>query len=584
MLSTGLVQLFVGIGQLCCFWSAVGYESSDLLQQKCIWMVIRAAVNAAADLMDFGLNLRPNWCADMHTLDPLHSEAVLWPAVLNFGPLAGRLLVDDAICWSGLQAAFVICWKQICLPVVGRCSLCWLWNQLCCWCSFLMRALLALGSGVLQLLPSVVIPKNGFSALAGVVFPADLRWAASIDAVLHRIQRGRELPQDYQSPKQASHPQQNATQSVAALKSTEQAISQKSKRLTASTASMIITCDQSDATKSEAALKSTEQAISQKSNRPIASSASMSGQHQLAIKLISRCSTFNSKSSINQTPGQRRQGQKGPPGSAVQQQGLLSKTARQRHLQGLKTRSKALVPTVDEGGGKKPIPDQALVDFASPNAGASVDSPPVCGVNVLDDYDLDQQTCSARGMVSLVASQLIDSDPIRTSYATCSVSVGVVPEDVGALSDSGPIQTSLAECSSGSVGDVYEIDVAHSGSMNDKLGNVVTNNDHPELDEGAQYVADHAAGSIGVANSEEFGPIPRVDDSTPESISRITRKYSLAEVVEGSLIKAPSEFPDANSSPLPGCPVEGFEDPMVDVLNFLRGSFLNTPRLLLLPE
>ncbi|GMH30430.1 hypothetical protein Nepgr_032273 [Nepenthes gracilis] len=36
------------------------YESSDLLQQKCIWMVIRAAVNAAADLMDFGLNLRPN--------------------------------------------------------------------------------------------------------------------------------------------------------------------------------------------------------------------------------------------------------------------------------------------------------------------------------------------------------------------------------------------------------------------------------------------------------------------------------------------------------------------------------------------
>ncbi|GMH22112.1 hypothetical protein Nepgr_023955 [Nepenthes gracilis] len=60
MLSTGLVQLFAGIGQLCYFWSAVGYESSDLLQQKCIWMVIRAAVNAAADLMDFGLNLRPN--------------------------------------------------------------------------------------------------------------------------------------------------------------------------------------------------------------------------------------------------------------------------------------------------------------------------------------------------------------------------------------------------------------------------------------------------------------------------------------------------------------------------------------------
>ncbi|GMH19836.1 hypothetical protein Nepgr_021677 [Nepenthes gracilis] len=137
-----------------------------------------------------------------------------------------------------------------------------------------------------------------------------IQFTAGIDAVLHRIQRGREMPQDYQIPKQASHPQQSVTQSEAALKSTEQAISQKSNRLTASTASMIITCDQSDATQSEAALKSTEQAISQKSNRPTASSASMSGQHQQAITLISRCSTFNSKRSINHTPGQLRQGQK----------------------------------------------------------------------------------------------------------------------------------------------------------------------------------------------------------------------------------------------------------------------------------
>ncbi|GMH14006.1 hypothetical protein Nepgr_015847 [Nepenthes gracilis] len=46
---------------------------------------------------------------------------------------------------------------------------------------------------------------------------------------------------------------------------------------------------------------------------------------------------------------------------------------------------------------------------------------------------------------------------------------------------------------------------------------------------------------------------------TPESIARITRKYSLVEGVEGSLIKAPSEFPDVSSSPLSGCPVEGSE-------------------------
>ncbi|GMH14515.1 hypothetical protein Nepgr_016356 [Nepenthes gracilis] len=140
------------------------------------------------------------------------------------------------------------------------------------------------------------------------------------------------------------------------------------------------------------------------------------------------------------------------------------------------------------------------------------------------------------------------------------------------LIDSSPIQTTYVACSSGSAGDVYEDDGALSGSMNDELATVVTNTDHPMLDEGAQFVNDHAAGSPqrpsqlglidgsnGVANSDEFGPIPGVDDSTPESIARITRKYSLVEVVDGSLIKAPSEFPDVSSSPLSGCPAEGSE-------------------------
>ncbi|GMH31737.1 hypothetical protein Nepgr_033581 [Nepenthes gracilis] len=242
------------------------------------------------------------------------------------------------------------------------------------------------------------------------------------------------------------------------------------------------------------------------------------------------------------------------------------------------------------------------------------------------------------------------------------------------LIDFGPILTTYAKCSSGLVGDVYENDEAHSGSMSDKFANVDTNSEHPELDEffffafgespwaayrssferfvsnpttsaddeggnrelalslpeeeqslssfnldstkllseqannrvigghhpprkerrrhprsleyrtpspsslvhlrqsnfsfapeldeGAQNVADHAAGSNGVANSVVIGPIPGVDDSTPESITRIIRKYSLAEVVDVSLIKAPSEFPDVSSCPLPGCPVEDYEDSM----------------------
>ncbi|GMH21105.1 hypothetical protein Nepgr_022947 [Nepenthes gracilis] len=112
------------------------------------------------------------------------------------------------------------------------------------------------------------------------------------------------------------------------------------------------------------------------------------------------------------------------------------------------------------------------------------------------------------------------------------------------------------------VGDVYENDEAHSGSMSDKFANVDTNSKHPELDEGDQNVADHAAESNGVANSMVIGPIPGVDDSTPESIARITRKYSLAEAVDVSLIKAPSEFPDDCSCPLPGCPAKDYVDSM----------------------
>ncbi|GMH03503.1 hypothetical protein Nepgr_005342 [Nepenthes gracilis] len=168
------------------------------------------------------------------------------------------------------------------------------------------------------------------------------------------------------------------------------------------------------------------------------------------------------------------------------------------------------------------------------------------------------------------------------------------------LIDSVPIQTTYATCSSVSVGDVSEDDGALSGSMNDELANVVTNSDHPVLDVGAPFVADHVAGSPhrplttldyvpiedgsmgalqasiaglvavsnhhnqidgsnGVAISDEFGLIPGVDDSTLESIARITRKYSLVDVVDGLLIKAPSKFQDVSSIPLSGCPVEGSE-------------------------
>ncbi|GMH31699.1 hypothetical protein Nepgr_033543 [Nepenthes gracilis] len=49
-------------------------------------------------------------------------------------------------------------------------------------------------------------------------------------------------------------------------------------------------------------------------------------------------------------------------------------------------------------------------------------------------------------------------------------------------------------------------------------------------------------GSSGEAISDEFGLIPGVDVSTPESIVRIARKYSPVDVVDGLLNKAPSTF------------------------------------------
>ncbi|GMH15571.1 hypothetical protein Nepgr_017412 [Nepenthes gracilis] len=78
------------------------------------------------------------------------------------------------------------------------------------------------------------------------------------------------------------------------------------------------------------------------------------------------------------------------------------------------------------------------------------------------------------------------------------------------------------DCLARSVGDVYENEEALSGSVKDMLADVASNTEHPELDEGAQHGADHAAGSNGV----------------------------------------PSEFPEVCSSPLPGSSVQGYEDLM----------------------
>ncbi|GMH18567.1 hypothetical protein Nepgr_020408 [Nepenthes gracilis] len=103
--------------------------------------------------------------------------------------------------------------------------------------------------------------------------------------------------------------------------------------------------------------------------------------------------------------------------------------------------------------------------------------------------------------------------------------------------------------------------------MKDEPAIGVSNAVHSVLDVGAPFLADHAAGSPhrplistgvdGVAISDEFGPIPGVDGSTPESIARIARKYSLVDVVDGLLNKAPFEFQEVRS--LSGCPVKRSE-------------------------
>ncbi|GMH03444.1 hypothetical protein Nepgr_005283 [Nepenthes gracilis] len=148
---------------------------------------------------------------------------------------------------------------------------------------------------------------------------------------------------------------------------------------------------------------------------------------------------------------------------------------------------------------------------------------------------------------------------------------------------------------------------ALSGSTNAEPANVASSFDNPGLDVGTQVVDDLVAdypqrqhtnlvcvqigagsmeapqtstvelgddsnnqhqvdGSIGIAASAEVGPTPRVDDSTPESIVRISRKYSLADAVDGLLSKAPSDLHDVSSCPLSGDPDMGPEDSGAEVV------------------
>ncbi|GMH15581.1 hypothetical protein Nepgr_017422 [Nepenthes gracilis] len=51
----------------------------------------------------------------------------------------------------------------------------------------------------------------------------------------------------------------------------------------------------------------------------------------------------------------------------------------------------------------------------------------------------------------------------------------------------------------------------------------------------------------------------RVDGSTPESIGRIARKYSLVDVVDGLSNKVPLVYQDVRSIPLSGCPIKSSE-------------------------
>ncbi|GMH22101.1 hypothetical protein Nepgr_023944 [Nepenthes gracilis] len=211
---------------------------------------------------------------------------------------------------------------------------------------------------------------------------------------------------------------------------------------------------------------------------------------------------------------------------------------------------------------------KSLPKTPGPAVGKRAVSSPVCGGSALDVGVLNQQTRSpatvvtARGLASKMPSQIIDSDPILTSCDVYSASAGYTPEEDG----------------------------APSGSVKDVTAIGDTNAVHSVLDVGAPCVADHAAdsphrplistGVDGDAISVELGLIPGVDGYTPESIARITRKYSLVDVVEGLLNKAPIEFQEVESIPLSGCPVKGFEASVVDAVMICepgRGLELTLP-------
>ncbi|GMH27068.1 hypothetical protein Nepgr_028911 [Nepenthes gracilis] len=63
--------------------------------------------------------------------------------------------VDDAICWSGLQSAFVISLETNLPTVVGGCSLCLVVESVCCRCCFRCVHSLALGWSVAQVFLSL---------------------------------------------------------------------------------------------------------------------------------------------------------------------------------------------------------------------------------------------------------------------------------------------------------------------------------------------------------------------------------------------------------------------------------------------
>ncbi|GMH15546.1 hypothetical protein Nepgr_017387 [Nepenthes gracilis] len=234
----------------------------------------------------------------------------------------------------------------------------------------------------------------------------------------------------------------------------------------------------------------------------------------------------------------------------------------------------------------KPIPVRGLsevgVEAAPHDVGTSIRK--IVSHSVSDECSWDRQSCSlaaeecsACGQVSSMPAQQMDSDPFQTTFAECS-------------SDPPGSRTG-----------------ALSGSTNAEPANVASSFDNPGLDVGTQVVdalvADYphrqhtnlvcvqigagsleapqastvelgadsnhqhqVDGSIGIAASAEIGPAPRVDDSTPESIVRITRKYSLADAVDGLLFKAPSDLHDVSSCPLSGDPVMGPEDSGAEVV------------------